>query len=297
MATGFESPLSPPLTVLAPIRQLAPLVFDSPHSGRNYPAEFLSSVRLSRHAIRKSEDFRVDELFAGVVPLGCPLLLANFPRAFVDVNREPFELDPKMFADDLPEFCNTRSVRVAGGLGTIARIVSETEEIYARKLGFEEVRQRIERLYRPYHAELHRLLTATHMYFGHAILVDCHSMPSSRDANGRRSRPDIVIGDRFGTSCSSEITLAAREILTGMGFDVDVNKPYAGGFITEFYGKPDHGVHTIQIEINRALYMNESSLHRLPHFEHVANAMTDFAAALIEVVAALEVPAYRLAAE
>ncbi|MEZ5871075.1 MAG: N-formylglutamate amidohydrolase [Nitratireductor sp.] len=283
MATGFDSTLNPPFTVLAPAEQRVPFVFNSPHSGRNYTPQLMQKARLGRFAIRNSEDFRVDELFAGAVPLGCPMLLANFPRAFLDVNREPYELDPAMFSGQLPAYANTRSARVAGGLGTIARIVSETETIYATKLDVEDALERIETLYKPYHKALRLLLARTHVLFGHAVLVDCHSMPSAREGTGRKQRPDFVIGDRFGTSCSQQITWAACEYLSGLGFEVEINKPYAGGFITEHYGRPDNGIHAIQIEVNRGLYMNETTMEKRAGFDALAATITRFISRLVAI--------------
>jgi N-formylglutamate amidohydrolase len=283
MPTGYDPILNPPFSLVAPAEQRVPFVFDSPHSGRNYTPQFLAQSRLGRDAIRRSEDFRVDELFMGVAALGCPLLCANFPRAYVDVNREPYELDPAMFHDRLPDWANTRSVRVAGGLGTIARIVSETEDIYAGKLMVADAIERIETIYHPYHAALRRLLAQTHVRFGSAVLVDCHSMPSARDPASRRSRPDFVLGDRFATSCSQEITWAAYEFLRELGYSVEVNKPYAGGFITEHYGRPGQGVHALQIEINRGLYMDEARMQKSSGFDRLARDLTVFASRLVSI--------------
>ena len=297
MATGYDPVLNPPHAVLEPAEQRVPFVFNSPHSGRNYRPEFLAQVRLDRGSIRKSEDFRVDELFAGAVSLGCPMLVAHFPRAFLDVNREPYELDPAMFADRLPAFANTRSVRVAGGLGTIARIVSETEEIYARRLTAQEGLERIEEIYKPYHAALRGLLARTHARFGHAVLVDCHSMPSAREGAARKVRPDFVLGDRYGSSCNERLTWAACEFLTELGYEVEINKPYAGGFITEHYGRPESGLHAIQIEINRGLYMNEASLTRHERFDQIAADLTRFVSRLVSIPDAGFAPAMPLAAE
>jgi len=278
MPTGFESHLNPPFSVIAPARQLAPFVFDSPHSGRNYTPQFLASIRLNRRDIRRSEDFRVDELFAEAANLGCPLLAANFPRAFLDVNREAWELDPRMFCDPLPPGCNTRSARVSGGLGTIARVVAEREEIYARKLSFAEAVERVETLYKPYHAMLGRLLTETKARFGHAILIDCHSMPTNRET---ARRADIVLGDRYGTSCAPMLVEAAAIILKDLGFEVEINKPYAGGFITEHYGRPAAGFHALQFEISRNLYMDEARIEKHSGFASTAKAMRTFAERLI----------------
>lgn len=259
----------------------APLVFNSPHSGRAYPEPFLAAARLGCPAIRRSEDGYVDRLFAGVVELGLPLMRAHFPRVFLDVNREPYELDPRMFSGRLPSYANIRSPRVAGGLGTIARIVSDTQEIYARPLTVEEGLSRIEMFYRPYHACLAALLAGTRATFGHAVLIDCHSMPSGVRGSDERSRPDIVLGDRHGNACSPHVTRTAAEILTELGFRVQLNRPYAGGFITEHYGRPADGLHALQIEINRALYMDEPRCLPAAGLPELARLMTLFAQALL----------------
>ncbi len=284
MPTGYDENLNPPFTLLEPAQQRVPFVFNSPHSGRNYRPQFLAQVRLDRAAVRKSEDYRVEELFGGAVTQGSPMLSANFPRAYLDVNREPYELDPAMFDGELPAFANTRSVRVAGGLGTIARIVSETEDIYATRISVEDALERISTIYQPYHAALRTLLARTHAFFGHVVLVDCHSMPSMRDSqHPRRARPDFVLGDRFGTSCAPQITFAAARFLEDLGYAVDINKPYAGGFITEHYGRPDSGFHAIQIEINRSLYMDEALLMKKASFDQVSRDMERFISRLVSV--------------
>lgn len=260
--------------VIAPAGPRLPIVLNSPHSGRDYPADFLAASRLDERAIRRSEDFFVDELFAAAAALGAPMLRANFPRAWLDVNREPYELDPKMFSGNLPAYANVRSVRVAGGLGTIARIVSETEEIYAAPLRVDEALARIEAAYKPYHRALRGLIIDTLATHGFAVLVDCHSMPSAVRAQGSRSRPDIVLGDRYGTSCAGEITDMAAEFLTRLGYVVSRNKPYAGGFIAEHYGQPSRGLHALQLEVNRGLYMNEQTLARTAGFDRLSADLT-----------------------
>lgn len=254
------------IEILAPAQQTAPVVFSSPHSGRDYPEEFLAAARLDGHSIRRSEDSFVDEIFARVPHYGAPLLKALFPRAFVDPNREPYELDPAMFDGPLPGFVNKRSPRIAAGLGTIARVVANGTDIYAGKLNFDEARQRIDRFYRPYHAALDDLIGTTQRAFGHCILVDCHSMPSvgrpmENDA-GHRRQVDFVLGDAHGRSCSRALTVLAEETLREMGYTVVRNAPYSGGFITRNYGKPARGVHALQIEINRGLYMHEPTFTR-----------------------------------
>ena len=185
-----------------PEHQTRPFVLNSPHSGKYYLEEFVSQSRLSSSAIRSSEDFMVDELIRGAIQWGMPLLSAEFPRAYLDVNREPYELDPAMFEDELPHFANTRSVRVASGLGTIAKIVAEGQDIYQQKLRVTEALSRIENVYKPYHAALRGLLARTHVQFGCAVLLDFHSMPSATKLRFVESRPDIILGDRFGKSCA-----------------------------------------------------------------------------------------------
>lgn len=268
--------------------QAAPLVFNSPHSGRAYPAAFLAASRLANPAIRRSEDGYVDLLFAGVVEIGLPLMRAHFPRAFLDVNREPYELDPRMFSGRLPSYANTRSARVAGGLGTIARIVSDAQEIYAGPLTVDEGLARIETLYHPYHGCLAGLLAETRAAFGHAVLIDCHSMPSGVRGTDGRTRPDVVLGDRHGSSCSARLTAAAADVLSGLGFRVQLNRPYAGGFITEHYGRPFAGIHALQVEINRGLYMDEQRCLPGPGLPELARLMTLFVAALVPRLSGLE---------
>jgi N-formylglutamate amidohydrolase len=298
----MDSPIDafdPPFTVLAPSRQTSPAVFDSPHSGRIYPASFLKTSRLDALTLRRSEDCFIDELFGAVVGLGCPLLKANFPRAFLDLNREPYELDPAMFADRLPSFANTTSMRVAGGLGTIPRIVSEHEEIYKGQLAFAEVEARIERLYRPYHLALQGLLEATAALFGHALLIDCHSMPSTAappGPAGRGRRADVVLGDRYGSTASATLTEALERSLAAQGFQVVRNKPYAGGFITQTHGRPQAGVHAIQVEINRALYVDERTMAPTRDFPVVKDAVAAGLREFLPVLADLFQPR-RIAAE
>ena len=280
MHTFTDPAAMPPFEVIAPSEQRLPLVFNSPHSGCCYPPAFLAASRLDENTIRRSEDSFVDELFMPAVGLGAPLVRANFPRAWLDVNREPYELDPKMFSGNLPAYANVRSVRVAGGLGTIARIVSESEEIYAEPMAVEEGLARIDTFYKPYHRALRERIVDTHAAFGFAVLVDCHSMPSTVRGGAGRLRPDIVIGDRYGTSCSGELTDMATRILSRLGYSVSRNKPYAGGFITEHYGQPSHGLHALQIEINRCLYMEERTIAKTAGFSRLLADISRFVAEL-----------------
>jgi len=275
--------VNPPHDVAAPAQQQVALVCASPHSGNDYPAEFLAASRLDPLTLRRSEDSFVDEIFEGSVELGAPLLKARFPRAYLDPNREPFELDPAMFADPLPAYVNSRSPRVEVGLGTIARVVATGEEIYARKLRFAEAVSRVDRLYRPYHQALRQLLAATSERFGGYLLIDCHSMPSTGGPSERefkRSGVEIVLGDCHGTSCHPAIIEMAQRLLSAKGYRVVRNAPYAGGFTTSHYGAPRNGRHAIQIEINRALYMDERSMERKPFLRRLAEDMGDLMAAL-----------------
>lgn len=285
-----------PFEILRPAQQRLPFIFNSPHSGRCYPRDFLESSRLDSLAIRRSEDAFVDELFTSVVPQGAPLIRALFPRAYLDVNREPYELDPKMFNGRLPPYANIRSVRVAGGLGTIARIVGERQEIYSQRMDVDEAMERIEVTYKPYHTALRRLLAETHVNFGHAVLIDCHSMPSTIRGQELMHRPDFILGDRYGTSCSQSLSEAAGDILSSMGYRVARNKPYAGGFITEHYGRPAKGLHALQLEINRALYMDEERHCLHNGFSKIAADLASFAHHLTSIPDH-DLPAASIAAE
>ena len=269
------SPEAEILDLQQPVARSLPLVLASPHSGTEYPADFLAASRLDPVALRRSEDSFVDELFGAGPRLGAPLLSARFPRAYVDVNREPWELDPGMFADTLPKFVNAASPRVRMGLGTIARIVASGEEIYAKKLRFAEAQRRIERLYRPYHRALRGLVEETEALFGGCLLIDCHSMPSGTDSACERSGADIVLGDCHGVSCAPRFVEAARRLLTERGFAVAINSPYAGGFTTGHYGRPSVRRHALQIEVNRGLYMNERDYQRKPNFTRLVQDLAE----------------------
>jgi N-formylglutamate amidohydrolase len=278
--------IDPPFEVLAPSDHTLPFVFASPHSGRIYPKSFLQASRLDGTAIRRSEDSFVDEIFGAVPALGAPLLKAHFPRAFVDPNREAYELDPAMFDGPLPQFVNSRSPRVTAGLGTIARVVRDGAEIYTKKITFAEAQSRIDTYYKPYHGTLRGLIETTHKQFGCAVLIDCHSMPSvggPLDQDIGAARPDIVLGDRFGTSCARRLTDMIERALAMQGFAVVRNNPYAGGFSTEHYGRPALGLHALQIEINRALYMDEDKIERSAGIKRVTHAITTLVRAMGEV--------------
>jgi N-formylglutamate amidohydrolase len=258
--------------VCAPARQSAPVVFCSPHSGTDYGEAFRRESRLDFATLRKSEDSHVDELFGAAPAQGSPLLCALFPRAYIDPNREPFELDQAMFEEPLPEYVNTASPRVAAGLGTIARVVCNGAEIYRQRLRFADALERINRYYRPYHQALVDLIEETRRGFGRAVVIDCHSMPSvggPMDRDPGDKRVDFVLGDAYGTSCDPSLAAAAETLLRGMGYAVSRNMPYAGGFTTRHWGRPASGIQALQIEVNRALYMDEETYERRACFGRV----------------------------
>jgi N-formylglutamate amidohydrolase len=271
-----------PFEILEPDILATPLVFNSPHSGRVYPRRFLQSSRLDALTLRRSEDAFVDELFAPCLGVGAPLMRANFPRAFLDLNREPFELDPLMFEGRLPAFANTRSLRVAGGLGTIPRVVGDSQEIYKGPIAVGEAMARIATLYKPYHRALQDLIERAAGAFGMALLLDCHSMPSSA-AEG--AAPDFVIGDRYGASAAPWIVETVEGALRQAGYSVRRNKPYAGGFITEHYGAPKDSRHVVQIEINRALYMDERAMEKSGRWRELSACLFAMASLLAGRVA------------
>jgi N-formylglutamate amidohydrolase len=269
-----QQDLPPPCETLEPERLCSPLVFSSPHSGRNYPLAFLAASRLDLRALRSSEDVLVDDLFAAAPSHGAPLLRAHFPRSVTDVNREAYELDSKLFNETPPSFANTRSLRVAAGLGVIPRVVAEGQAIYAERIALAEGLRRIESDYKPYHAMLEGLMTRAMQTYGVAVLIDCHSMPS-RMPTGDVRRPyepldvDIVIGDRYGASCDPAFSHRVHKLLTEFGYRVVRNKPYAGGFITETYANRAKNRHALQIEINRGLYLDEKTLEPKPAYAQV----------------------------
>ena len=254
---------SQPFRLDRPVRQTVPFLFASPHSGRSYPESLLARTRLDATTLRRSEDAFVDELFAGVVTMGAPLLAAQFPRAWLDVNRGSRELDAGMFDAPLAVPVDAPTPRVAAGLGVIPRIVRDGAEIYRGKLSSAEAAARLTGLYQPWHQALSTLLEEIRARFGVAVLIDCHSMPSAL------SVPDIVLGDRYGASAAGALTARAEAAFTREGFSVARNTPYAGGHTTVQYGRKAQGLHALQIEINRALYLDEDRIAKRPTFEPV----------------------------
>lgn len=241
-----------------------PLIFASPHSGRLYPPEMLEAVAVGEALMRRSEDAFVDELIAAAPQAGVTVLTAGYGRAYIDLNRDPWELDPAMFEDELPPHIQGRTARVAAGLGAIAKLAGEGQKIYGRKLRFAEAEDRIRTAHRPYHDALTRLIGEAHAAHGTAILIDWHSMPSAAAKTVVTPRHgkgcDMVLGDRFGAACAPGLTRLVEKALEGMGHRVVRNAPYAGGYTTEFYGRPARRIHALQIEIDRALYLDEKTL-------------------------------------
>ncbi|WP_343562175.1 N-formylglutamate amidohydrolase [Kiloniella sp. b19] len=269
-----------------------PLILSCPHSGRTYPDSFLTQSCLNSYSIRRSEDAYVDRMLKPMVEANAlAMVQALFPRAYVDVNREELELDPAMFSDPLPERANTTSPRVNAGLGTVPRSVSTHIDIYDKPLPYAEAQARLEDCYRPYHQALDNLIREAQADFGYCIVLDCHSMPglnlpgmnsafrqlnpfAPRQAANRTSLSlDFVLGDRFGTSCHDAVSSSAQERLATCGFNVLHNTPYAGGYITRHYGAPSKGVHLLQIEISRQLYMDENTLEPTSGMQSVEQAL------------------------
>jgi N-formylglutamate deformylase len=278
-----------PVKLLRPAEQTVPLVFASPHSGRAYPDELLAASRLDGLGLRRSEDSFVDELFSAAPDHGAPLLTATFPRAWCDANREPWELDPAMFADRLPAWVNTTSPRVGAGLGTIARVVASGEAIYRSKLSFADAEHRVRTCWQPFHDALWDLIADTKAAFGACLLIDCHSMPTHGHVTRSGARPaDFVLGDAHGTACSPHIAGLVESAITRLGYSVRRNDPYAGGYITRHYGRPRENVHALQIEVARELYMDEGRIERLPGFAVLRGNITRFIAGLASGVPLLD---------
>ncbi len=266
-----------PFTIRRPEQQSVPFVFASPHSGRLYPPSFLAASRLSPLALRRSEDAYVDELFAGAIALGAPMLAARFPRAFLDVNRSARELDPHMFKAALAVQVDCPSTRVAAGLGVIPRVVRDGAEIYRKRLEPFEAPMRLEKLYYPYHEALAQLMAETRERFGVAILIDCHSMPSNV------ATADIILGDRYGASAPAIFTHWAEQSFARSGFTVTRNAPYAGGHTTSLYARRADGCYALQIEISRALYLDEDNIVASGHFADVQTRLYEALARAVAI--------------
>jgi len=247
----------PAYTLCKPVAQTTSVIFASPHSGRDYPWDFLSRSVLDERVIRSSEDAFVDLLFEDAPNYGAPLLAATAPRAFIDLNRSAEELDPALIEGVRK---SSHNPRVTSGLGVIPRVVSNGRPIYSGKLTLEEARGRLRDHWHPYHSRLQSLLDETRASFGEAILIDCHSMPHEAIdsvGTGDTPHPEIVLGDRFGAAAGQHIVDRIEAAFAAAGLRVTRNSPFAGAYTAQHYGRPSKGQHVIQVEIDRALYMNE----------------------------------------
>ncbi|MDB2439919.1 N-formylglutamate amidohydrolase [Hellea sp.] len=266
---------SPPIKVQRPKQWRSGVIFASPHSGNIYPKAFTARSALKAHALRRNEDAFIAELFAPAVQSGAPLLTARFPRCFVDVNRAPDEL-PREWAADT----QSASPRAEAGLGVIPTMLSENTPIYKRPLSFKAARQRLNTLYHPYHDALQELITEAGLGFGSVLLIDCHSMPGFAPMGSRR--PDIILGDRFGVSCHPETIARVEQSFRAMGYNVTRNYPYAGGYVTQHYGKPRSGIEALQIEINRDLYLNPVTMKKKRSYNALAENLKTVIADIID---------------
>ncbi len=276
-----------------PARQTTAVIFASPHSGARYDAGFLARTVLSQAQIRSSEDAFVDRLFSSATRHGAPLLAAHVPRAYLDLNRAPDELDPAVIEGIARAPHNPR---VSSGLGVIPRVVAGGRAIYRGKLPLAEAEARIARCWHPYHRALRDLVESTHAQFGQAVLIDCHSMPHEaieHHSRPGRPAPEVVLGDRFGASAAPWVIDAVHAVFQAEGFRVVRNTPFAGAFIAQSYGRPSAGRHVVQIEIDRALYMNEATIEPLPDFPHFTERM----ARVVQQIASIGRQEIPLAAE
>ncbi len=277
--------LETPFTMVEPAGSL-PVLFAAPHSGRRYPKSFQRSSVLDTQALRASEDAWVDQLFADASQCGAAVLNAHFPRAMLDPNRAADELDPTMYADHCPTPQRPKSARVAAGLGVIPRIVAAGVDIYPGRISYAEAIERLHHLYTPYHKALLATLTAHKKRFGSALLVDCHSMPSNCAAHCPGGSADFVLGDGHGRTCTPQLSAHVEHTLIQMGYRVVRNTPYSGGYSTLRYGKPAHGFEALQIEINRALYMDEENHKKAKGFARLRKDMRLLGQSVCDYVAA-----------
>lgn len=249
-----------------PEERTTSVVFASPHSGRDYPQDFMRRTILDQSTVRSSEDAFVDELFAGATAHGAPLIAATVPRAFLDLNRGPDELDPALIEGVRRIGHNPR---VSSGLGVIPRVVANGRPIYSGKLTLDEAHARISHYWRPYHDQLQTLLDQAQNSFGESILIDCHSMPHEALENvvpTGGARPDVVLGDRFGAAASPEVVERIEAAFASAGLKVARNMPFAGAYVAQTYGRPSRRRHAVQIEIDRALYLDEETIEKRADF-------------------------------
>lgn len=278
--------MSPPVFVRPPTVAAVPLVLDSPHSGDAYPDDFRAAC--DRGLLRQAEDAWVDELWAGAAGLGVTMVAAGFPRAYIDPNRALEDMDPALLDEPWPHPLAPGD-KSGRGIGLIWRLIKGEVPIYDRKLSVAEVEARIDRYWRPYHAALDEAIDATHARFGKVWHIDCHSMQATgnkRSVDGDGTpRADFVLGDRDGTTCEPEFTRFVAERVAAMGYSVKVNDPYKGVEIVRRLGRPADGRHSLQIELNRALYMDEEAHRKIPRFEQLQADLTRLAADIVGFVA------------
>jgi N-formylglutamate amidohydrolase len=274
--------MHPAYRLLSPSEPTTSVVVASPHSGRHYPRSFLRSSMLDERSIRSSEDAFMDMLVESAPELGAPLLAAEYPRAYIDLNRSADELDPGVI-DGVGRVVQTP--RISSGLGVIPRVVANGRAIYRGKLDRAEADERIERIWHPYHQELDRLMQGAHDRFGEAVILDFHSMPhEALDSVARPGarRPEVVLGDRFGASARGDLVDALETAFLQAGLVVSRNAPFAGAYVTQRYGRPMRGWHAVQIEIDRSLYMNERLIRPNGNFDNVRRIVTSVIARAIE---------------
>ena len=290
-----DGSLAPGFTVSPAATPAGPLVLASPHSGRDYPAAFLAATRLTLAQLRRAEDAFVADLIGPAAGAhGVPLIAARYGRSWLDLNRDPGEIDPAMVVDPLAADPAQASDRVAAGLGVIPRIAAHGLDIYAGRLRHAEIAARLAAVHAPYHAALAELLAAARAHNGFAVLLDCHSMPTPP---GGAAAPQIVVGDRFGASAAAGLILAVERHFAAAGLRVARNVPYAGGFTTSRYGRPASGIHAVQVEIDRALYMDPARLVRHAGFDRIAAVMGGLIAALPGIATTLDLGPFACAAE
>ena len=275
-----------PVKLFEPARPASFAVFASPHSGRVYPAARVARAQVSGAALRSSEDAYVDLLLEGAPAHGAPLITTEVPRAFVDFNRAPDELDPALIEGVARSGVNPR---VASGLGVIARVVAGGRPIYAGMLTQDEARARLRACWHPYHDALSGLLARQRQRHGQVLLCDVHSMPHealSGLARRGAGRPEVVLGDRFGASCRPDLMAAIEGVFARAGLRVARNAPFAGAFVAQRYGNPATGVSVVQIEIDRALYLDESRVEPGPGFDAFRALMAGIVAEIATICAA-----------
>lgn len=285
--SGAESPIfDRPYTLEVPLAGRVPVLMASPHSGKIYPDCVTQALKVDLMSVRRIEDAHVDRLYDHAPQNGVTLLAARYARTVTDLNRDARELDPDMFSDGLPRPCGMPTPRVTAGLGSLPRIAASGQEIYARKLTRKEGEDRLSQIHDKYHERLQLELQSLRLRHGLAVLIDCHSMPSKQP--GQKDLPDIILGDRFGASCDAKLTSRVERAFKASGLSVKRNAPYAGGFTTRRYGRPKQGIHALQIEINRALYMDEGTLELHDGFDRLRDTLMQVTTDIVDTATRLK---------